>query len=367
MHLPIELPVSPMLAKSVENVPPHAPLPRGTAAGTQPAALGYEPKWDGFRCIVLRDGDEIELASRGNKPLTRYFPEVVALVREHLPERIALDCEIVVRRGSPGAQRLDWEALSARIHPAASRIEKLSRETPAELIAFDLLALGDESLMEQAFEQRREALVSLFESIDADRLHLTRLTRDPAEAQRWFEQFEGAGLDGIVAKPLDAPYSPGKRTMLKVKHKRTAEAVVVGYRVHKSGQGVGSLLLGLTASSNDAGEPVFFNVGGIVAFTAARRLELVEELAPLVIRDSDGDPAHAETDRSRFSSNKDVSFVPLRPERVVEVAFDQLEGHRFRHAVTFVRWRPDRDPASCTLAQIDVAPSYDLSDVLLGD
>ena len=155
--------------------------------------------------------------------------------------------------------------------------------------------------------------------------------------------------------------------MLKVKHKRTADAVVVGYRVHKSGSGVGSLLLGLAASSNDAGEPEFFNVGGIVAFTAARRLELVEELAPLVIRDSEGDPAHAETDRSRFSSNKDVSFVPLRPERVVEVAFDQLEGHRFRHAVTFVRWRPDRDPASCTLAQIDVAPSYDLSDVLLGD
>ncbi|MDO5696348.1 MAG: ATP-dependent DNA ligase [Dermatophilus congolensis] len=366
MRLPIELPVSPMLAKAVETVPTHAPLPRGAKPDPEAPGLAYEPKWDGFRCIVLRDGDEIELASRGKKPLTRYFPEVVELVREHLPERLALDCEIVVRRGEPGAQRFDWEMLSARIHPAASRIEKLSRETPAELVAFDLLAVGDESLMELPFGARRERLEAIFASITSPALHLTRLTRDHAEAERWFEHFEGAGLDGVVAKPLDAPYAPGKRTMLKIKHHRSAEAVVVGYRVHKSGEGVGSLLLGLAEPGTD-GEPVYRNVGGIVSFTNARRLELVDELEPLVVRDDDGEVAHAETDRSRFSSAKDVSFVPLRPERVVEVAFDQLEGQRFRHAVTFVRWRPDRDPASCTLDQIDVAPAYDLSEVLQGE
>lgn len=369
MRLPIELPVSPMLAKSVAKVPLRAPLPRGSAPDAEAAELAYEPKWDGFRCIVLRDDDEIELASRGSKPLTRYFPEVVELVRERLPERVALDCEIVVRSGTPGAQRLDWEALSARIHPAASRVEKLSRETPAELIAFDLLALGDESWMEAPFELRRAELERLFDSLstgDRAGLHLTRLTRDTSEAQRWFEQFEGAGLDGVVAKPLDAPYAPGKRAMLKIKHRRTAEAVVVGYRVHKSGDGVGSLLLGLAEPGGaQGGEVVYRNVGGIVAFTAARRLELVEELEPLVMRDAEGEVAHAETDRSRFSSSKDISFVPLRPEKVVEVEFDQLEGRRFRHAVTFVRWRPDRDPASCTLSQIDVAPAYDLADVLV--
>lgn len=341
-----------MLAKAVATVP---------EAGTSGTGYSYEPKWDGFRCIVLKDGDEVELASRGKKPLTRYFPEVVAACREHLPERIALDGEIVVRAGEPGAQRLHFEHLGQRIHPAESRVTRLSEETPAEVIAFDLLAVDDDSLLDLPFAERRARLVEVFAGIDDTApLHLTRVTDDPAEAQEWFTRFEGAGLDGIVAKALDAPYSPGKRTMLKIKHKRTAEAVVTGYRVHKSGEGVGSLLLGLYHDGQ------LVNVGGIAAFTMARRRELVEELAPLVVHDEDGQVAHAETDRSRFSSSKDVSYVPLRPERVVEVAFDQLEGWRFRHTVQLVRWRPDRDPTSCTLDQIDRAPAYDLGDVLQG-
>lgn len=352
MDQPIDLPITPMLAKGVTDVP---------AADAVDGGYAYEPKWDGFRCLVIKDGDEVELASRGKKPLTRYFPEVVAACREHLPERLVVDGEIVVRRGEVGAQRLDWDALGQRIHPAESRITKLSAETPAEVIAFDLLALGDESLLGTPFALRRERLEAVFAEVtDGAPLHLTRVTHDAAEAEDWFTRFEGAGLDGVVAKPLDAPYSPGKRTMLKIKHKRTAEAVLTGYRVHTSGQGVGSLLLGLYHDGQ------LFNVGGIAAFTAKRRLELVEELEPLVRRGADGEVEHAETDRSRFSSSKDVSYVPLRPERVVEVAFDQLEGYRFRHAVQFLRWRPDRDPESCTLDQIDRAPAYDLGEVLDG-
>lgn len=351
MDLPLPLPLAPMLAKAVPEIPE-------SAAGT--AGLSYEPKWDGFRCIVLRDGDEIVLASRGKKALTRYFPEVVETLRPVLPQRCALDTEIVVATGAPGSRRLDWEALSARIHPAASRIAKLAEQTPAQIVAFDLLCLGDEPLLDTPFSERRARLESLFADVPAAApIHLTRATREVQVARDWFERFEGAGLDGVVAKPLDAPYSPGKRTMLKIKHKRTAEAVLIGYRVHTSGQGVGSLLLGLFT---DDGRLV--GVGGISAFTAARRLELIDELAPLVQRDEDGEIVHAETDRSRFSSNKDVGFVPLRPERVVEVAFDQLEGMRFRHAVTFLRWRDDRDPESCRLSQIDVAPAYDLAEVL---
>lgn len=339
-----------MLAKAVTDVP---------AADAVDGGYSYEPKWDGFRCIVVKDGDDVELASRGKKPLTRYFPELVDACREHLPERVVLDGEIVVRSGEPGAQRLDWEALGQRIHPAESRITKLSAETPAEFIAFDLLAHGDEDLTGSPFTRRREVLESVFDTMaKGAQLHLTRVTRDADEARDWFVRFEGAGLDGVVAKALASTYQPGKRTMLKIKHKRTAEAVVTGYRVHKSGQGVGSLLLGLYDGDR------LFNVGGIAAFTAKKRLELVEELEPLVRRDADGNVEHAETDRSRFSSGKDVSFVPLRPERVVEVAFDQLEGHRFRHTVQFLRWRPDRDPASCTLDQIDRATAYDLGEVL---
>ena len=339
-----------MLAKAVTDVP---------AADAVEGGYSYEPKWDGFRCIVRKEGDDVELVSRGKKPLTRYFPELVAAIREHLPGSAVVDGEVVVRSGEPGAQRLDWEALGQRIHPAESRITKLSQETPAELIAFDLLAVGDEDVTGAPFAQRRERLEALFAGIAKGApLHLTRVTRDADEARDWFTRFEGAGLDGVVAKALASPYSPGKRTMLKIKHKRTAEAVVTGYRVHKSGQGVGSLLLGLYQDGQ------LVNVGGIAAFTAKRRLELGQELEPLVRRDADGNVEHAETDRSRFSSGKDVSFVPLRPERIVEVAFDQLEGWRFRHTVQFLRWRPDRDPESCTLDQIDRAAAYDLGEVL---
>lgn len=339
-----------MLAKAVSEVP---------EADSVEGGWSYEPKWDGFRCIIVKEGDEVELASRGKKPLTRYFPELVEACRVHLPGRAVLDGEVVVRSGAPGAQRLDWEALGQRIHPAESRVARLSAETPAEFIAFDLLEMGHEDLTAAPFADRRERLESYFGTVATEApLHLTRVTRDADEARDWFTRFEGAGLDGVVAKALASAYTPGKRTMLKVKHKRTAEAVVTGYRVHKSGKGVGSLLLGLVHDGQ------LVNVGGIAAFTTKRRLELVEELEPLVRRDAEGDVEHAETDRSRFSSAKDVSYVPLRPERVVEVAFDQLEGHRFRHTVQFLRWRPDRDPESCTLDQIDRAPAYDLGEVL---
>ena len=355
MDQPIDLPIQPMLAKAVTGVP---------AADSVKGGLAYEPKWDGFRCLVVRDGDEVELASRGSKPLTRYFPEVVADVLRLMPERCVVDAEIVVRSGQRGEERLQWEHLSQRIHPAESRIRKLSKETPAELVCFDLLALGDESLLEQTFRERRARLEKALKTLtDGDPIHLTQITTDAAVAADWFERFEGAGLDGVVAKPLEQPYAPGKRTMLKVKHHRSADAVVYGYRVHKSGQGVGSLLLGLFADGED-GKDRLVGVGGIAAFTAKKRLELVDEFEPLVVRDDDGNPIDAETDRSRFSSAKDVSYVPVRPERVVEVAFDQMEGARFRHAVTFVRWRPDREAASCRLDQVERAPAYDLREVL---
>ncbi|GAA1896245.1 ATP-dependent DNA ligase [Lapillicoccus jejuensis] len=357
MRQPLDLPVQPMLAKAVDTVP---------AADSVRGGLAYEPKWDGFRCLVLRDGDEVELASRGSKPLTRYFPEVVDAVRRLLPQRCVVDAEVVVRSGEPGAERLQWEQLSQRIHPAQSRITRLSRETPAELVCFDLLALGDEALLDRPFRERRARLEEALAHLGAaDPVHLTRITTDADVARDWFERFEGAGLDGVVAKPLEQPYAPNKRTMLKIKHHRTADAVVYGYRVHKSGQGVGSLLLGLYDDAPDEGGSLF-GVGGIAAFTAKRRLELVDELAPLVVRDDEGRPEAAETDRSRFSGSKDVSYVPLRPERVVEVAFDQLEGRRFRHAVTFLRWRPDRDAPSCRIEQVDRAPAYDLGEVLGG-
>lgn len=350
MRQPIALPVSPMLAKSVPAVP------------TQPG-LAYEPKWDGFRCIVLRDGPEIELASRGSKPLTRYFPEVIEQVRRLLPPRCAVDCEIVVRSGPPGAQRLNWEALSQRIHPADSRVRMLAEQTPAELVCFDLLAVGDESLLQQPFSVRRHRLERELAHLQAgDPIHLTRTTEDPAIATHWFERFEGAGLDGVIAKPLAAAYEPGKRTMFKVKHKRTADAVVFGYRVHTSGEGVGSLLLGLYGTW--AGQTQLIPVGGIAAFPMATRRALIEQFEPLVIRDETGAARDASTQRSRFSSAKDAAFVPVQPVRVVEVAFDQMEGHRFRHAVTFVRWRPDRDPHSCLLEQVERAAAYDLAEVL---
>lgn len=351
MHLPVMPPVAPMLAKAVPDVPE----PDSAYGG-----LVYEPKWDGFRCIVFRDGDEVELGSRGEKPLTRYFPELVEAAREHLPERCVVDGEVVVRSGPPGAERLDWETLAQRIHPAESRVRRLAVETPASFVAFDLLALDDDDLTGRPFSERRELLESALSGVRAP-VHLTQVTRDAGEARRWFAEFEGAGLDGVVAKGATSVYTPGKRTMLKVKHARTADVVAVGYRVHKSGQGLGSLLLGLYDGAGNLRQ-----VGGASAFSAQRRLELVDELVPFVLRDESGQVVRGQGEPNRFTARKDSSFVVLRPELVLEVRYDQLEGDRLRHAAQFVRWRPDRDPESCTYDQLDVPVAYDLDEVLTG-
>ena len=349
MKTPVDLPLEPMLAKSMAALP--ASVPGG-------AEYSYEPKWDGFRAIVYFDGTDVEIGSRGSKTLTRYFPELVAALAATLPGPCVVDGEVVVRQGEAGAEHLDWETLSQRIHPAESRIRLLAETTPASFIAFDLLADGDESLLAEPFGERRRRLEAVLADVTPP-IHLTRTTLDPEEAQRWFVEFEGAGLDGVVAKNLADSYQPGKRVMVKVKHDRTADAVVTGYRIHKSGEGVGSLLLGLyDADGHLAG------VGGISAFTNARRLSLVEQLDPLVKRDENGDPLKGESDRSRFSGAKDVSFVMLEPSLVVEVKYDQMEGRRFRHTAQFLRWRPDRDPQSCTFEQLEVPVAYDLDRVL---
>lgn len=356
-------PVLPMLAKSVAAVP-------------QAGGLSFEPKWDGFRCLVFRDGDEIELTSRNTKPLTRYFPEVVAAMREQLPQRCVLDGEILVAVDG----RLEFEVLQERIHPAASRIRTLSEATPASYVAFDLLALGEESFLERPFAERRAALAQALAGLPPDGpCHLTRTTTDTEEAQRWFEQFEGAGLDGVVAKPLDAAYAPNQRTMLKIKHARTADVVVAGYRLHKTSTPerplLGSLLLGLYDGSGDGAE--LQHVGVAASFTAKRRAELIEELRPLEVPLAEhpwgrwaefltANPDRVPGTQSRWSQGKDLSFVPLRPERVLEVGYDHMEGRRFRHTAQFKRWRPDRDPRSCGYDQLEEPVTYDLGDVLNG-
>ncbi|GAB3324115.1 ATP-dependent DNA ligase [Geodermatophilus aquaeductus] len=356
MDLPVLPPVKPMLAKAATKLP--------TGDG-----LFYEPKWDGFRCIVFRDGDEVELGSRNERPLTRYFPEVVAAVKEALPERCVVDGEIVVPQGD----RLHFESLLQRIHPAKSRVDLLAEQTPAHFVAFDLLAVGDESLMETPFEQRRARLREVL-GRQHERVHVTAVTRDAGTAQRWFEEFEGAGLDGVVAKAPDLPYGPDQRLMTKVKHVRTADCVVAGFRWHKSGPIVGSLLLGLY---DDGG---LQHIGVAASFPMARRAELVEELAPYRADALDGHPwqdwANAEVQengehrmpgaQSRWNAKKDLSWVPLRPELVVEVKYDQLEGRRLRHTGQFLRWRPDREARSCTYDQLEVPVRYDLAEVLAG-
>ncbi|WP_309104182.1 ATP-dependent DNA ligase [Microbacterium sp.] len=339
---------APMLAKAAPAVPDPAKTPGG---------LLFEPKWDGFRGLIAWDGESVEIGSRGAKPLTRYFPELVDAVSRLLPGSCLLDGEIVVATGS-GKQRLDWEALSQRIHPAASRVARLAAETPAMFVAFDLLAEGDEDLTRAPFRERRERLEKLMDGVGHP-LHVTRTTQDRDAAVRWLEEFEGAGLDGVVAKPLDQPYAPGKRTLIKVKHARTADVVALGYRIHKSGSGVGSLLVGLYDADGSLRQ-----VGGVAAWSDARRRELVTELEPLVERDESGAAVTGESERSRFSGAKDGSFVRLRPELVLEVRYDQLEGSRFRHTVQFERWRPDRDATSCTYDQLDTVAGYDLADVL---
>jgi ATP-dependent DNA ligase len=345
VDLPVLPPLEPMLAKATEKVP------------DEPGLWSYEPKWDGFRALVFRDGDEVVVLSRSGKELGRYFPELVDSLREELAPRCVLDGEVVVPRQIDGRTRLDWESLSQRIHPAESRIRMLAEQTPAHFIGFDALATGDRSLLSEPFRERRQALIDLVD--EKQWCHVTRTTEDPELGTHWLTTFEGAGLDGVIAKRLDGHYLPGKREMVKVKHKRDADCVAIGYRIHKSGEGVGSILLGLY---RDDGELQM--IGGAASFSVKDRTKLLAELEPLRKGDEmlDGEP-------SRWNSAADKRWIPVRPEKVAEVAYDQMEGNtvhgqRFRHAVKFVRWRPDRDPSSCTFDQLDVPLNYDLSDVL---
>jgi ATP-dependent DNA ligase len=352
MELPLNPPVKPMLAKPVAEIP---------------AGQVYEPKWDGFRSIIFRDGDEIEIGSRNEKPMTRYFPEVVEAIRANFPPRAVIDGEVIV--ADTARNTLDFEALQQRIHPAASRVKLLSEQTPAGFVAFDLLALGDEDLTERPFAERRERLLEVLKGAQPP-IYVTPATEDLATARRWFAEFEGAGLDGLIAKGRDLTYQPDKRVMAKIKHKRTADCVVAGYRLHKSGDNrIGSLLLGLYDERD-----VLASVGVIGSFSMAVREELFVEMQSLVTT-FEGHPwnwaAHHEGERtprknemSRWNNGKDLSFVPLRPERVVEVRYDYMEGVRFRHTAQFERWRPDRDPHSCTYDQLERPVQFNLAEVL---
>ncbi len=341
-----------MLAKSVPTIPPGA---------------SYEPKWDGFRSILFKDGDEVELGSRNEKPMTRYFPELVQAALTELPDRCVVDGEIIVA----SQQGLDFEALQQRIHPADSRVRMLSKATPASFVAFDLLALGDDDLTGRPFAERRATLEHALSGVGPS-FHVTPATQDQELAQSWFTEFEGAGLDGVVAKPLTGTYQPDKRVMFKIKHQRTADCVVAGYRTHKTNdEAIGSLMLGLY---NDGGTLV--SVGVIGAFPMTRRVGLYAELQPLVTQ-FEGHPwnwaAHMAGERtprkgegSRWNAGKDLSFVPLRPERVVEVRYEHMEGERFRHTAQFNRWRPDRTPESCTYEQLEQPLTFKLSDIVPG-
>jgi ATP-dependent DNA ligase len=351
MRLPLPLDTEPMLATPVAEIP-------------EAEGMSFEPKWDGFRCLIFRDGDEIELASRGGKTLTRYFPEVVEAAKAQLPERCVLDCELVVIRREEGKlPRLDFELLAQRIHPAASRVNLLAVQTPAEVVAFDLVALGDDDLTGRPFSERRAALEEALRQVKPP-VHVTPVTTDVETARRWFVELEGAGLDGLIAKPSDLLYVPGKRLMKKIKHARTLDAVVAGFRWHKSGGVVGSLLLALY---DDDG--LLHSIGVTSAFSVQRRKELLDEVAEL------RDPAEhpwddpAEGTRipaapNRWNSGKDTSFERLAPKWVVEIGFDAMEGDRLRHPGQFLRWRPDRDPRSCTYEQLERPISVDVEKVL---
>jgi ATP-dependent DNA ligase len=352
MDLPINPPVKPMLAKPVAAIPP---------------GQIYEPKWDGFRSIIFRDGAEVEIGSRNEKPMTRYFPEVVEAVLANFPERAVIDGEIIV--ADTARNMLDFEALQQRIHPAASRVNLLAEQTPAGFVAFDLLALGDEDLTERPFAERRARLEEALKDAKAP-VYVTPATSDLTTAERWFAEFEGAGLDGLIAKGQDLTYQPDKRVMTKIKHHRTADCVVAGYRVHKSGEDrIGSLLLGLYDERD-----VLVSVGVIGSFSMAVRQELFVEMQHLVTT-FEGHPwnwaAHEQGERtprknevSRWNNGKDLSFIPLRPERVVEVRYDYMEGIRFRHTAQFERWRPDRDPRTCTYEQLERPVQFNLAEVL---
>jgi len=358
VQLPVMPPVAPMLAKAVDRIPP---------------GQHYEPKWDGFRSVIFRDGDEVEIGSRKERPMTRYFPEIVEAFTAALPPRCVVDGEIVVADAE--GVGLDFEALLQRVHPAASRVRRLAAETPAAFVAFDLLALDDEDLTGRPYTERRARLATLVEPPlgphpIAGGVHLTPVTTDLDTATEWFSQFEGAGLDGLIAKKGDLTYQPDKRVMSKIKHARTADCVVAGYRVHKSGpDAVGSLLLGLYAEDG-----TLASVGVIGAFPLARRKELFAQMQEYVTsfddhpwawaKQEEGTRTPREAEHSRWNAQKDLSFVPLRPELVVEVRYDHMEGVRFRHTAQFARWRPDREPGSCTFAQLERPVRFDLADVL---
>jgi ATP-dependent DNA ligase len=357
VDLPVNPPVSPMLAKLARE------LPTGDFL--------YEPKWDGFRAIVFRDGDEVEIGSRNEKPLTRYFPDLIEPLQASLPDRCVVDGEIVIatERG------LDFDLLSLRIHPAKSRVAMLAEQNPASFVGFDLLAEGDTDFRDQPFAERRSRLERAFANADPPVL-ITPATLDVATAAEWFERFEGAGLDGVVAKPLDGPYLEAKRTMSKVKHQRTADCVVAGFRTHKDGEGVGSLLLGLF---DDDG--TLHHVGVASSFKGEFRTELAAHVAPYRDHAMDEHPwrewaefavegANSERGgqrrpgaQSRWNAGKDLSWEPLRIELVAEVAYEHLQGDRFRHTARFVRWRPDREPSSCTYEQLDVPVPIELREV----
>jgi len=341
MVLPVKPPITPMLAKGVSSLP----------TGEQ---WVYEPKWDGFRALVFRDGDEVYIGSRNTQPLARYFPEVVEAVRAALPERAVVDGEIVVARDGG----LDFDALQLRLHPAESRVRKLAAETPASLIVFDMLALGDEDLRQRPLSERRAALErSLKRTAEVG---LSPQTRDPELARSWFIRYEGAGLDGVVAKRADQGYAPGERAMAKLKHERTTDCVVGGYRAYAAGPGIGSLLLGLYTE-----EGVLHFVGHTSSFNAAERKEVLAKLEPLRGGDSFGD-GRTPGGPSRWSGGKDLSWYQVKPELVCEVAFTQMQGPRFRHAARFLRWRPDKDPRDCTFDQLEPPEPFHLERILEG-
>ena len=358
LNLPIEPPIEPMLAKAVDG------LPDGDG-------WLFEPKWDGFRALIFRDGDEVYIQSRDLRPFDRYFPELPPLLRRQLPERCVLDGEIVIA----GPHGLDFDGLLLRIHPAASRVAMLAEQTPASYVAFDLLAIGDEDLRQTPQSERRARLEQALAGAEAP-LHITPATSDPAVGKDWFERFEGAGLDGVIAKRQDGVYEPGKRSMLKIKHTRTADCAVAGFRWHKNGPGthVGSLLLGLY---DDTG--ALHHVGVTSSFSMDARKRLAAELEPLRADALEGHPwgewaswADQGTDASgqrlpgatsRWNRGKDLSWEPLRVERVVEVAYDHLQGDRFRHGTTFQRWRPDRLPRDCRYDQLETTAPFELAGI----
>ena len=334
----VEPPIEPMLAKIAESLP---------SSGD----WLYEPKWDGFRAIVFRSAQDVYIQSRDCRPFDRYFPDLHDALLERLPAGCVLDGEIIIAT----AQGLDFDALQMRLHPAASRVEKLAKEMPASFVAFDVLAVEHRNVMHETQARRRQRLEQVLEKAKPP-LYLTPLTRDVDLARDWLQRFEGAGLDGVIAKPAEATYLPGKRAMLKVKHARTAECALIGFRWHKSGEGIiGSLLLGLY---DEAGE--LHHVGVASAFPMATRKQLARELEPL--RKGAGEPMQGES--SRWNAGKDTTWHPLRIERVLEVKYDHLQGDRFRHAALFLRWRPDKKPRDCTYAQLETTPAFELSKVL---